>query len=77
MSLSKRNFWHSKIVYIFLKRAVPLRTDSVASFLHQVAAWVLDMFSNFDSIKNNKITNNSATTESKKKIRTDLESIEL
>jgi hypothetical protein len=37
---------------------------------------VPDMFCNFYLVKNKKIAYNSATTEAKEKIRTDLESVE-
>jgi hypothetical protein len=36
--------------------------ESAASFCRQVAAWVPDMFGNFNSVKNHKIANNSSTT---------------
>ncbi len=49
---------------------------SAARFCHQVAAWVLDMFWNFYLVKHQKITINSATTEAREKISTDLESVE-
>jgi hypothetical protein len=38
--------------------------------LTQVAAWVPDMFGNFNLVKNHKIANNSATTEAREKIST-------
>jgi len=41
-----------------------------------VAALVPDMFCNFYLAKNHKIANNSATTEAREKISTDLESLE-
>jgi hypothetical protein len=41
-----------------------------------VAALVPDMLCNFYSAKNHKIANNSATTKARKKISTDLESLE-
>ncbi len=47
---------------------------SVASFCHQVAAWVPDMFCNFYFVKNHKIVKNSRTTKARVKISTDLES---
>ncbi len=50
---------------------------SAASFCHQVAALVPDMFCKFHLVKNHKIANNSATTEAREKIRTYLESLEL
>ncbi len=49
---------------------------SAARFCHQVAAWVPDMFCNFYSVKSHKIANNSAMTEGKVKMSTDLESLE-
>jgi hypothetical protein len=49
---------------------------SAASFCHQVAALVPDMFWNFYLVKNDKIANNSVTTQAKEKISTDLESLE-
>ncbi len=49
---------------------------SAASFCHQVAAWVSDMFWNFYSVKSHKIANSSATTEAGEKISTDLELVE-
>jgi hypothetical protein len=48
---------------------------SADSFCHLVAAWVPDMFCNFDLVKNHKITNNSKRTEAGGKISTDLESV--
>jgi hypothetical protein len=49
---------------------------SAAIFCHQVAAWVPDMFCNFYFVKSHKIADNSATTEAREKISTDLESVE-
>jgi hypothetical protein len=50
---------------------------SAASFCHQRAALVPDMFCNFYFVKNYKIADNSATTEAREKISTDLlESLE-
>jgi hypothetical protein len=43
---------------------------------YQVAAWVPDMLSNFYLVKNNKTAYNSATTEARIKISTDLECFE-
>ncbi len=40
------------------------------------AALVPDMLCSFCLVKNNKIANNSATTEAREKISTDLESLE-
>ncbi len=40
---------------------------SAASFCHQVAALVPAMFCNFYIVKNNKIADNSATTEAREK----------
>ncbi len=40
---------------------------------HQVAAWVPDKFWNFYLLKSHKIANNSATTEARENISTDLE----
>jgi hypothetical protein len=42
-----------------------------ASFCHQVAAWVLDLFSSFYLVKNCKIANNSTTIKAREKISTD------
>jgi hypothetical protein len=50
--------------------------ESATSFCCQVSAWVPDMFCNFYSEKNHKIANNSAATEAKEKISTDLKSLE-
>ncbi len=47
-----------------------------ASFCHQVAALVADMFCNFYLVNNHKIANNSATTEAREKKLTYLESLE-
>jgi hypothetical protein len=44
-----------------------MRGESAASFCRKEAAWVPDMFCNFYLVKNNKIANNSATTEHKEK----------
>jgi hypothetical protein len=49
---------------------------SAASFCHQVAALVPDMFCIFYLMKNHKIANNSANTEAREKISTYLESLE-
>ncbi len=49
---------------------------SAASFCHQVAALVPDMFWNFYLVKNNKIANNSAITQAREEISTYLESLE-
>ena len=49
---------------------------SAASFCHQVAALVLDMFCNFYIVENHKIANNSTTTNARQKISTALESLE-
>ncbi len=49
---------------------------SAVILCHQVAAWVPDMFRNFCSVKSHKIADNSATTEAREKISTDLESVE-
>jgi hypothetical protein len=49
---------------------------SAASFCHQVAASVPNMFCNFYFVKNHKNANSSATTEAREKISTDLESLE-
>jgi hypothetical protein len=45
---------------------------SAAIFRHQVAAWVPDLLCNFYLVKSHKIANNSATTEGREKISTDL-----
>jgi hypothetical protein len=47
---------------------------SAASFCCQVAVLVPDMFGNFYLVKNHKIVNNSATTEPRENICTQLES---
>jgi hypothetical protein len=49
---------------------------SAASFCHQVAALVPDMFCNFYLVKIHKIANNSATPEAREKISAYLESLE-
>ncbi len=41
-----------------------------------MAAWVPDMFCNFYMMNSRKIANNSATTEAREKISTDLEPLE-
>ncbi len=48
-----------------------------AIFCHQVAAWIPNIFCNFYLVKSHKIANNSATTEAREKISTDLESLEI
>jgi hypothetical protein len=53
----------------------PYKGTSGASFCHQVAALVPDMFYNFYLVKNHKIANNSATIEAREKITTHLESL--
>ncbi len=50
---------------------------SAASFCHQAAAWVPDMFWNFYLMKNYKIANISATTWVREKISTYLESLKI
>jgi hypothetical protein len=50
---------------------------SAVIFCHQAAAWVLDIFSNFYLVKSHKISDRSATTEARKKISADLESVEI
>jgi hypothetical protein len=54
----------------------PNEEKSAASFCHQVAAWVLDMFCNFYIVKNHKIVNNTTTVKAREKISTYLESLE-
>jgi hypothetical protein len=50
---------------------------SPASYCHQVAAWVPDIFCSFYFMKNHKIANkNSTTTNAREKISTDLESLD-
>jgi hypothetical protein len=49
---------------------------SAASFCHQMAALVPDMFCNFYFVKNPKIVNNSVSTEAREKITTYLDSLE-
>ncbi len=49
---------------------------SAASFCHQVAALASDMLCDFYLVKNHKIANNSATTEAREKISTDLNTLE-
>ncbi len=39
--------------------------------------WVQDMFPNFCLVQSHKIANNSANTETREKLSTDLESVEL
>jgi hypothetical protein len=56
----------------FLKDANKL----VDRFCGQVAAWVTDVFCNFNLLKSHKIADNSATTEAREKVSTDLESLE-
>jgi hypothetical protein len=46
---------------------------SVASFCHQVAARVPDIFCNFCLVENHKIANDSTTAEAREKKRTDIE----
>ncbi len=54
----------------------PHYDKSTASFCHQVAAWVSDMFCNFYFVKNHKIANNSTTNKARLKISSYLESLE-
>jgi hypothetical protein len=49
---------------------------SAASFCRQAAALVPVMLCNLHLVKNHKIANNSATTEAREKISTDLKSLE-
>ncbi len=49
---------------------------SAASFCHQVAALVPDLFCNFCLEKNYKIANSSANIEAREKMSTYLESLE-
>ncbi len=51
--------------------------ESAASFCRQVTAWVKDMFCNFYIVKIHQIVNNSATTETREKLMTDLKSLKL
>jgi hypothetical protein len=48
--------------------------QQLASFSHQVAARVQDMFPNFYAVKTNINIQNSATTETREKINSNLES---
>ncbi len=41
-----------------------------------MAAWLTDMFYNFQLVKNHKIAENSAITKAREKLSTDLESLE-
>jgi hypothetical protein len=66
MSLSKCKCWYSNNCLHFLKRA-PTFGKSAASFYHQVAAWIPDMFWIFYLVKNHKIANNSTTAEDREK----------
>jgi hypothetical protein len=50
--------------------------ESAASFFHQVAALVPNMFCNLYLVKNYKIAKNSKTTKAIEKISADLESLE-
>ncbi len=50
---------------------------TAASFCHQRATLVPDMFGNFYFVKNHTIGNNSTTTKAREKISTDLESLEI
>jgi hypothetical protein len=50
--------------------------ESAASFCHQLAALLSDMFRNFYLVKSHKIAINSTSTEAREKITTDLESLE-
>jgi hypothetical protein len=45
--------------------------QSAASFCHQVAAWVLDIFHNFNFVKSHKTANNSAIADDREKMSTD------
>jgi len=63
-------------VEIALEKTQKNEGKSVAIFCHQVAAWVPDMFCNYYLVKSNTIANNSATTEAREKMNTDLESVE-
>jgi hypothetical protein len=45
-------------------------------FCQQVAAWVPDMFCKFYFVESHKIATNSAATEAREKISTDLKSVE-
>jgi hypothetical protein len=64
-------------IYLTISSQVFYQDKSAASFCHQMAAWVPDMFSHFCLVKNHKIANNSTTTNAREKISTDLEPIEL
>ncbi len=52
------------------------KDKSDAIFCHQEAAWVPDIFWNFNSVKNHKSVNNSTTTEAREKMKIDFESTE-
>jgi hypothetical protein len=63
--------------YLIMRRHKIFLTNydqSAASFCHQMAAWVQDLFFNFYSVKNHQSANNSTNTEAREKIGTDLES---
>ncbi len=53
-----------------------IKDKSVASFCHQVAAWVPDLFRNFYLVNNHTNENNSTTTIATEKVTADLESLQ-
>jgi hypothetical protein len=52
------------------------KDNSNASFWHQVAARIPDMFCKFNLLKNHKMAPNSATTYAREKISIALESVD-
>ncbi len=69
-------FCLTQLADFYMQLIICIEGEKAASFCHQVTALVRDMFCNFYLVKNHKIANNSATTEAREKISTDLESLE-
>jgi hypothetical protein len=59
-----------------MSRSVPNQDKSAASFCHQVAAWVPDLFCNFNLKNNHKITICLAGTKAREKISIYFETVE-
>ncbi len=69
--LSTNCAWLVKCCSHFLNEA-----ESAASFCHQLAALLPDMFRNFYLVKNHKLAKNSTAIKAREKISTDLESLQ-
>ncbi len=62
-----------QLAFLPKHKIAPSQDKSAVRFCRKVAAWVSDMYRDFNLAKSQKIANNSASTEARVKIRTDLE----